>query len=71
MVDLPLAVKPTTSCLAIIKQFLKETEGLTGPALTAKAKKCRLEYDGELLDFKTKVGETELDEDDLCDIVVP
>ena len=36
-----------------------------------KARRCRLEYDGELLDFTTKVGDTEIAEDDLCDIVVP
>lgn len=69
--DLDLTVKKTTSVLAIIKQFLKEDEGLLGEALTRKAKRCTLEFDGERLALESKVGETELDDGDLCDVVVP
>ena len=59
-----VTVRPTTKCSAIVATFLRKTNQ---PA--ALEKKARVEIDGEKMSPNSVIGDAELEDGDLVDIV--
>lgn len=59
-----MSVKSTTKCKSIIETFLRKT----GRSASA-SKSARLRVDGEKLDPESEIGEMDLEDGDLVDVV--
>ena len=72
--DITLTVRPTTKCGAIVQAFLKKA-GLAGKySSTPKKRKKdgpdpRLSIDGDRVDNETEIGEMDLENGDLVEVV--
>lgn len=77
--DITLTVRPTTTCGAIVKAFLKSAglaaEYSTGGTTPKKRKKAdklpqpMLQVDGEKMNWDDEIGNAELEDGDMVDVV--
>jgi hypothetical protein len=65
--DITLTVKPTTKCSAIVQAFIKKAK-LTS-ATPKKGGGPRLTVDGEKLDPDTMIGDVDVEDGDLVEVV--
>jgi hypothetical protein len=66
--DITLTVKPTTKCSAIVKAFIKKAK-LTTSTTPKKGGGPRLTMDGEKLDPDTMIGDIDVEDGDLVEVV--
>lgn len=68
---LQMDVKPTTTMNAIAKQYIRHVKGdsISDVELRGMLSRCRLEFDGDHLDLKTRVQETDIDDGEVIDLV--
>ena len=66
-----MTVRPTTKCMSILKEFMKRA-GLNASASPGKKGKANipaLVVDGDRLDPASEIGEAELEDGDLVEVV--
>ncbi|KAI8457648.1 hypothetical protein BY996DRAFT_546532 [Phakopsora pachyrhizi] len=77
--QLELLVRPTTTMLSIVKQFIKEITSnqssgdgdesrIGSDELKRLSGSCKVEFDGEAIGLRSRVDETDIGSDDIVDI---
>lgn len=70
--ELEMVVRPKTTAGAIVRQYIKamSDERLTDAEIRERAKRCRLEFDGEHLGAESRVQDTEIEDGEVLDLVI-